>query len=75
MAGCVGWSPDNLKIDRFGLNKDFIKRHNLTWIENLRTAEGEYPLDDKRHRDHYKDYVQNYLEEHGVAGKSKQPHW
>lgn len=66
MAGCVGWSPDNLKVDRFGLNKDFIKRHNLTWINNLRTAKGEFPLNDVRHRDHYKDYVQNYIKEHGV---------
>jgi hypothetical protein len=66
MADCVGWSPDNLKIDRFGLDKDFIKRHNLTWITNLRTAKGEYPLDDRRHRDHYKDYVQNYIKEHGA---------
>ena len=66
MAGAVGWSPDKLKIDRFGLDTKFINRHNLTWIENLHTAKGEYPLDDERHQDHKKDYVQSYLKEHGA---------
>jgi hypothetical protein len=66
MARAVEWSPDNLIIDRFGLDYDFIERHGLTWIENLITAKGEYPLNDKRHPDHYKPYVQNYLREYGV---------
>ena len=38
----------------------------LTWIENLATAKGEYPLNDKRHPDHFKPYVQDYLREYGV---------
>jgi hypothetical protein len=66
MARSVGWSPRNLVIDRFGLNYDFIEREKLTWIENLATSKGEYPLDDKRHPDHYKPYVQDYLRKYGV---------
>ena len=66
MARAVGWSPDNLIIDRFGLDYDFIERHGLTWIENLATSKGEYPLNDKRHPDHFKPYVQDYLREYGV---------
>jgi len=66
MARSVGWSPRNLVIDRFGLNYDFIEREKLTWIENLATSKGEYPLDDKRHPDHYKPYVQDYLGKYGV---------
>ncbi len=30
----VGWSPDRLIIDRFGLNDDFIEAQGLTWIDN-----------------------------------------
>jgi hypothetical protein len=66
MARAVRWSPDNLIIKRFGLNYDFIERNGLTWINNLATSKGEYPLNDKRHPDHYKDYVQDYLRQYGV---------
>jgi hypothetical protein len=63
MAGAegVGWTPEKLIIDRFGLNYDFIQKHRLTWIDNLATAGGKYPLDHPKHPDHYKPYVQNYL--------------
>jgi hypothetical protein len=66
LADAVGWSPRNLIIKRFGLNDDFVERHGLTWIENLATSKGEYPLNDKRHPDHHKDYVQSYLRKYGV---------
>jgi hypothetical protein len=66
LACAVGWSPDNLIIDRFGLDHDFIERNRLTWIDNLTTAKGDYPLNDRRHPDHGKPYVQNYLREFGV---------
>lgn len=66
LSRAVGWSPDNLVIDRFGLDYDFIERQGLTWIENLATSKGEYPLNDKRHPDHFKPYVQDYLREYGV---------
>jgi len=66
LARAVQWSPDNLIIERFGLDYDFIEREQLTWINNLATSKGEYPLDDKRHLDHFKDYVQSYLRKFGA---------
>jgi hypothetical protein len=66
MTNAVGWSPDNLIIDRFGLNADFIRRNRLTWIDNLHTSSGVFPLDDPRHYDHRKSYVQDYLKKFGA---------
>jgi len=57
LADATGWSPDNLIISRFGLNADFIERHGFPWIENLITSSGGR-LDDPKHPDHGKDYVQ-----------------
>ncbi|CAM5424747.1 hypothetical protein ATER59S_02455 [Aquamicrobium terrae] len=65
LSRAVGWSPNNLKVDRFGLNLDFITEHNLTWIENLETGSGGR-LDDPRHPDHGKTYVQDYIAQYGV---------
>jgi hypothetical protein len=65
LSRAVGWSPDNLIIDRFGLKKDFIDQHNLTWIDNLETSSGDR-LDDPDHNDHDKDYVQSYIDEFRV---------
>ena len=65
LSEAVGWSPDNLIIDRFGLNADFIRRHRLTWIDNLETSSGGR-LDDPNHLDHGKPYVQSYLREFGA---------
>jgi hypothetical protein len=56
---------DHLTIDRFGLNADFIDKHNLTWIDNLDTGSGK-SLADPRHKDHKSAYVQNYIREFGV---------
>lgn len=36
----TGWEPDNLIVDRFGLNYEFIQENNLSWIENLETGGG-----------------------------------
>lgn len=36
----TGWTPDNLLIERFGLNKKDIEKYNLMWIENVRTSSG-----------------------------------
>ena len=52
-------------IERFGLDADFIDQHGLTWIDNLETGGGG-GLDDPRHPDHRKPYVQDYLGRHGV---------
>jgi hypothetical protein len=65
LALAVGWSPVNLTIERFGLNADFIEANNLTWIDNLETSSGGR-LDDPRHTDHNKAYVQTYIERFGV---------
>jgi hypothetical protein len=67
LKGAVGWSPSpaNLIISRFGLNIDFIEENSLIWIDNLETSSG-LRLDDEDHRDHNKDYVQNYIAEFGV---------
>ena len=66
LTGAVGWGPDDLVIDRFGLNAPFIKANNLTWIDNLETSSGGLPLDHPDHKDHNKRYVQEYIAEHGV---------
>jgi hypothetical protein len=65
LSGAVGWSPDDLVIDRFGLNLDFIEEQNLTWIDNLETSSGGR-LDDPKHPDHRKSYVQSYLARFGA---------
>jgi len=65
LENTVGWSPENLHIDRFGLNYGFIRRHRLTWIDNLITGSGG-DLADRSHPDHFKPYVQNYLAEFGA---------
>jgi hypothetical protein len=64
LSGAVGWHPDDLIIDRFGLNSDLIAELNLTWIEGLETGSGRN-LEDPRHPDHGKPYVQDYLTEYG----------
>jgi hypothetical protein len=65
LSGAVGWYPENLIIDRFGLNYEFIEEHNLMWIDNLETGSGRR-LDDPRHPDHNKSYVQDYLRRFGA---------
>jgi hypothetical protein len=65
LSEAVGWEPDNLTIDRFGLNYDFIQSNNLSWIDNLETSSGGR-LDDPRHKDHFKPYVQDYIRQFGV---------
>jgi hypothetical protein len=78
ISGATGWHPDKLVIVRFGLNYDFIEANHLTWIDNLETAKKTQPnrLDDPRHPDHFKPYVQNYLrayctDEHGEVHPRK----
>jgi hypothetical protein len=64
----VRWFPrdDQLVIDRFGLNEDFIEDNNLLWIDGLETGGGKYNLEDPRHPDHKKPYVQDYLKKYGA---------
>jgi hypothetical protein len=65
LGDAVGWRPDSLHVDRFGLNADFIEAQGLTWIDNLETSNGGR-LDDPRHPDHGKSYVQSYLRSFGA---------
>jgi hypothetical protein len=65
LAGAVGWSPDNLLINRFGLDYDFIEANGLTWIDNLETSSGG-DLSDPKHQDYGKPYVQSYLKRFGA---------
>jgi hypothetical protein len=62
--GEIGWHPDNLIIDRFGLNYDYIINNNLTWIDNLITRSGKN-LASPAHPNHELPYVQEYLQEVG----------
>lgn len=39
--GFDGYDPQNLIIERFGLNYDFIVANNYTWIDNLESQGGE----------------------------------
>lgn len=64
LAEAAGWHPGRLRIERFGLNADFIEAHRISWIDNLETGSGG-DLSSPRHPDHGKDYVQRYLAEHG----------
>lgn len=65
MSGAVGWHPNNLIIERFGLNYQFIEDNGLSWIDNLETSSGSQ-LNDTEHKDHYKEYVQEYIALYGV---------
>jgi hypothetical protein len=65
LSDAVGWSPDDLTVDRFGLDPDFIRDNRLVWIDNLETSSGER-LDDEKHPDRHKDYVRGYIKKFGV---------
>lgn len=60
-----GYNPEYLKIERFGLNYDFIIANKLSWIDNLITASGK-DLGSPSHKNHFLPYVQDYLREYGA---------
>ncbi len=62
--GGTGYDPENLIIDRFGLNYDFIIRHKLTWIDNLITGSGK-DLADPRHPNYNLPYNSSYRKKVG----------
>jgi hypothetical protein len=61
----VGWCPDKLIIERFGLNADFIEAHGLSWVDNLETSSGG-DLASPSHKWHNYDWVQDYIREYGA---------
>ena len=63
--GKEGYDPEGLKIVRFGLDDEFIEKHNITWIDNLITGSGK-DLGSPNHKNHSMPYVQDYIETHGV---------
>ena len=63
--GEVGYDPDDLIIDRFGLEYEFIINNKYTWIDNLITG-GGLDLSSDKHRNHKLPYVQEYIKEIGV---------
>ena len=58
-------APEDIVIERFGLNFDFIQKHGLSTIPNLITGAG-HDLADPKHPDHRKPYVQDYLAQFGA---------
>lgn len=58
IAEAVEWTPENLIIDRFGLNHDFIQQFDLTWIDNLTTGTGKKP-------DYKNPIVIDYIKKYG----------
>jgi len=55
----TGWRPDNLIIDRFGLNYNFIIENNLSWIDNLVSGTGKQP-------DTNNPIVKKYIQQFGI---------
>jgi hypothetical protein len=64
LSGQVGWHPDHVRIDRFGLNLDFINEQGLDWIDGLITG-SKKDLGDPSHKHHHFGYVQEYIRQHG----------
>lgn len=63
--GAKGYDPEDLIIERFGLDAPFITRYNLSWIDNLITGSGK-DLAHPSHPDNAKKYVQDYLANYGA---------
>lgn len=58
--GGKGYDPENLIIDRFGLNYNFISENGFSWIDNLITGSGKN-LASSNHVNYKMPYVQDYL--------------
>jgi hypothetical protein len=65
--GMEGYDPEDLIIDRFGLQYDFIIRNKFVWIDNLITGNTSKHMDlsNKSHPNHNLPYVQQYLKKVG----------
>ncbi len=63
--GKPGYDPRTLTIERFGLDYDFIMKHNITWINNLITSSGKN-LASPSHKNFSMKYVQEYLKKYGA---------
>lgn len=63
--GTLGYNPENLIIDRFGLNVEFINQNKLTWIDNLITGSGK-DLADPKHPNFDLPYLKDYKKAIGI---------
>jgi len=55
---------DEVVIERFGLNADFIKKEKLSWTHGLKTASG-MDLGNPSHPKHFEHDVQDYIRKFG----------
>lgn len=62
--GEIGYDPQDLIIERFGLNYEFIIEQGYSWIDNLVTGSG-LDLGSPKHRNNGMPYVQKYLRDIG----------
>lgn len=60
IARGTDWRPTKLKVDRFGLNFDFIEQQGLTWIDNLESGSGK-DMSQMENR-----IVQDYISQYGI---------
>jgi hypothetical protein len=56
---------DAVKIERFGLNADFVEQHKLSWIDNLLTGGGRNLADPNHYHNGHHD-VQDYIATFGA---------
>ena len=61
----LNWRRPEFDVVNIGLTEEQIIRLDLMKIENLETGGGR-DLSDRSHPDHFKPYVQNYIERFGV---------
>jgi len=59
------WDDPDFDVVNIGLTADQINEMGLMKIPNLETGGGK-DLADRKHADHYKPYVQDYINTHGV---------
>ncbi len=76
----IEWTPDLVRVERIGLDKELIDDLNLTWIDGLQTgrknADGsKRDLSDPSHPCHNHTYVQEYLQEVPATARWRQMHW
>jgi hypothetical protein len=64
LSGQVGWHPNHVRINRFGLNLDFINEQGLDWIDGLITG-SKKDLGDPSHKHHHFGHVHEYIRQHG----------
>lgn len=62
--GTAGYDPENLIVERFGLNWDFVQEHKISIINNLITTTGK-DLGSARHVNHKHPYIQEYIKKYG----------